>query len=96
MMSREVLARVLRRLLSAAEAAVLFARLRAISPELKETTSLVGPALDLALQFKHSLHDSVYVALALRETCELVTAEEKLHRAFSFRIPQVHLLRQWP
>jgi predicted nucleic acid-binding protein len=35
-------------------------------------------ALDISIQNRYNLHDCLYVALAKREGCELVTADRKL------------------
>ena len=45
------------------------------------TGPLLGVAMDIALRFNQSIHDSLYVALALQERCQLVTADRKLYDA---------------
>ena len=68
----------LRRELSEEEAA---AGLRLISltlGELAPSAALVEQALQLALTFRHPVYDCVYVALALREDCHLITADRRL------------------
>ena len=42
---------------------------------------LLVSAFRLAIQHGRSLYDSLYVALALREQCQLVTADERLCNA---------------
>ena len=54
---------------------------------------LIGPALSIAFQHHHAVYDCLYVVLARREGCDLVTADERLYRAFAQDFPWVHLLR---
>jgi predicted nucleic acid-binding protein len=87
--------RVLRRLLSAREASSLYSWFAASCPDLDPISSLAAPALRLAVGFRHSAYDCFYVALSERENCPLITADEKLRRAFASAFPQVCLLRDW-
>ena len=87
--------RVRRQLLEAREATLLYSRFRFACPVLNDISSLMPVALRLALQHRHSVYDSIYVSLAVKERCDLVTADEKLHRAFGSAFPQVRLLRDW-
>ena len=50
---------------------------------LHQTSPLVSLALQLALTFDRSVYDSLYVALALRRSCQLVTADRRLYNALS-------------
>ena len=43
--------------------------------------SLHASAMEIALRFYRSIYDSLYVALALQERCQLVTADRKLYDA---------------
>jgi predicted nucleic acid-binding protein len=54
---------------------------------------LIGPALSIAFRHHHPVYDCLYVVLARRESCDLVTADERLYRAFARDFPRVHLLR---
>ena len=49
--------------------------------------ALVTEALDLALALEHPVQDCVYLALAEREGCELVTADDKLVRTLRSSYP---------
>jgi predicted nucleic acid-binding protein len=53
---------------------------------------LAGVSLRLAVSFRHSAYDCLYVALAAREGCEMVTADAKLFGAFRAAFPQVRML----
>jgi predicted nucleic acid-binding protein len=68
--------------ISASEAQASVVALRD-SIQLAESASLVSAALDIALAHRRSVYDSLYVALALRETCQLVTADRRLYNALS-------------
>ena len=52
-------------------------------------------AIDISSQTRGGLYDCLYIALAERESCEMVTADDKLLRAvqstFPFVIPLANL-----
>jgi predicted nucleic acid-binding protein len=52
---------------------------------------LMERAVTISIQFRHNIHDFLYVALAEQEGCELLTADQKLinnlQRFFPFIIP---------
>lgn len=48
---------------------------------------LYEPAVDLAARYDRTVYDSLYVALALREGCSLVTADRRLYNALSSALP---------
>lgn len=47
-------------------------------PILHSSADLLTRALEIATQFRRTIYDSLYVALAEREQCELVTADQRL------------------
>ena len=53
---------------------------------------LVSRAFELSMAFRHPVYDCVYVALALREQCELVTADRRLVKAMAPALGNVVLL----
>ncbi len=53
------------------------------SIQIQQSGSLVNAALDIALTHHRSAYDSLYVALAIREQCWLVTADRRLYDALS-------------
>jgi predicted nucleic acid-binding protein len=87
--------RVYREGLQVGEVTAHFARFKRVCPALVRISTLAEPALLLALQHGRSVYDCLYVALALETSSELVTADEKLHRALGPSVPQVRLLRDW-
>jgi len=66
-----------------------------VSLPLAPIHDLAGPALKLALQYRHSVYDGLYVALAQMTGWRLITADEKLYNMLASGFPQVCLLRQW-
>jgi predicted nucleic acid-binding protein len=50
-------------------------------PSLHPGLPLLQRAFALASQFRIGVHDCLYVSLAEREGCELLTADERLARA---------------
>ncbi|MGH9325309.1 MAG: type II toxin-antitoxin system VapC family toxin [Terriglobia bacterium] len=87
--------RVIRGLLEARQATFLYARFEELRPILVPLAGLVGPALQLALRYRHSLYDGLYVALSHQMNCRLVTADEELHRRFRPDQHDIMLLRDW-
>ena len=47
-------------------------------PQLLDTTPLMQRAIEISSEVRIGIYDCLYVALAEREGCELVTADEKL------------------
>ncbi|HUE41934.1 MAG TPA: type II toxin-antitoxin system VapC family toxin [Candidatus Sulfotelmatobacter sp.] len=51
------------------------------------SVKLVNSAENIAIQYRRSIYDSVYVALARATRSELVTADEKLANAVAAYLP---------
>jgi predicted nucleic acid-binding protein len=51
-------------------------------PQLYSHIPLLSRAFELSSLMRHGLYDCLYIALAEREGCQLVTADEKLRKAF--------------
>jgi predicted nucleic acid-binding protein len=68
-------------------------RFEEICPLLLPIEDLVQRALELAIDSQHPVYDCLYVALAEELPGDLVTADERLYRAFAQDFPRVHLLR---
>lgn len=88
--------RVLRGLLQHEEAWDIYTRFDLASPVLYEISTLSSAALELALHYRHSVYECLYVALAMREQSDLVTADQGLVRTFRSVFPWVRLLSEWP
>jgi len=85
--------RVMRGLLPVGEATRLQKEFNDLGIPLHPIRELVDVAFALALRFRHSVYDSLYLALAHETGAEFVTADEKL---FKLTIPgSTRLLRDW-
>jgi predicted nucleic acid-binding protein len=73
----------------------LFTRFEALRLPLVPTADLVRGALDFSFLFKHPLYDCIYATLAVRERCDLLTADERLFHALRPAITAVRLLKNW-
>ena len=71
----------------------LFDGFQKLEFKLCKVQELMGSALSIAFRHHHPVYDCLYVVLARREGCDLVTADERLYRAFAQDFPWVHLLR---
>ncbi len=54
--------------------------------------SLITTALDIALRYQQTVYDALYVALATRRECQLVTADRALHSGLKHTPLQHHIL----
>jgi predicted nucleic acid-binding protein len=67
-----------RGLLLAGEAESRLARLLTYPPDLFPYLPLLGRAVEIASQARIGVYDCLYVALAEQESCDLVTADQRL------------------
>lgn len=80
-------------------AAQLFWEFQHLNVPLVPADGLVFSALDFAFLYGHPVYDCIYVALAVRERCRLLTADDAIVRRF--RNPKsgskqlVCLLKDW-
>ena len=58
-------------------------------PPLHPAISLLPRAIEIAAKFRQSVYDSLYSALAEREGCEHVTADDKFLKAVQSSLPFV-------
>lgn len=59
------------------------------------TANLLSDAYQLAITYKRSMYDSLYLALSQREQYQFVTADEKLVNAVGSAMSNVVLLANW-
>ena len=71
------------------DAAVFFSQFLNELPPLFPAVPLLPRALELARLFRQTVYDCLYIALAEREGCELVTADDKLVKAVQLSLPFV-------
>ncbi len=85
--------RVMRGFLPVGEAIRLQNEFTDLGIPLHPIGELVGVAFDLALRYRHSVYDGLYLAFAHKTGAEFVTADEKL---FKLASPgNIRLLRNW-
>lgn len=78
--------------ITAGQAERAFAFLERRMPILIDDQSLVREALELSLLHRLNLWDCLYLALAIRYRCDLVTADSRFFREASRHYPFVQLL----
>jgi len=71
------------------EAEVLFGMIMAELPHLHPSLPLLPRAVELASKLRKGVYDCVYVALAEREGCNFVTADERLIKDLQGQFPFV-------
>jgi predicted nucleic acid-binding protein len=67
-----------------------------ISPALHPSLPLLSKATDISSQSRQGVYDCLYVALADREQCGLVTADERLVKSLQRQFPFIILLSALP
>jgi len=72
-----------RRNLEAAEAVDRVNRLLRVPLQVYPAKSLLPRGVELAVQTRRTVYDCLYLALAERQACEMITADEKLVNALS-------------
>lgn len=82
--------------LKVGEAVAGYQNILRVSPALHVAIPLLPRAIEIAQQFRQSVYDCLYVALAEREACELVTADDKLIQALQATMPFVISLSGLP
>src|SRR5581483_1428154 len=66
------------------------------APRFEPYLSLLPRAIDISSQTRQGVYDSLYVALAERDNCELVTADDKLIKNLGPRFPFIFALASFP
>ncbi|MBD6619209.1 type II toxin-antitoxin system VapC family toxin [Komarekiella sp. 'clone 1'] len=68
------------------------ADLNAVPVEVYLSQPLMPLALDIALQTDRAVYDSLYLALAITQKCQMVTADEKFYNALKTSTYATNLL----
>ena len=55
------------------------------------SSELIGPAIHIARAYSRSVHDAIYVALAIQMSVHMITADEKLANSLAGRLPVLWL-----
>lgn len=62
---------------------------------LTPTTLLFDDAFKIAVLYKRTFYDSLYLALSIKENCRFVTADEKFYNSIGKNFPETILLSNW-
>jgi len=81
-----------RKIIPVGDAAKLLADIMTTAPQFHPHRPLLARTLDLASQMRIGVYDCVYLALAEREGCEFVTADDRLVNALQTRFAFVTAL----
>ncbi len=81
--------------LSAEDAEVILNDFPLIGLALTSSGDLLRDAYNLAVTYERTIYDSLYLALSLREQCQMVTADERLFNSVGTALPNVVLLANW-
>jgi predicted nucleic acid-binding protein len=84
------------KLIPVGDARLHFANLMAWTPALAPFEPLTDRAIDISSRMRCGFYDCLYIALAERERCEMVTADDKLLRAVQTTMPFVISLASLP
>lgn len=69
------------------ELAIHVADILSTTPRLEPTSPLLQRVAEIVATFRISIYDCLYVALAEREACDFVTADEKLVKKLQAQFP---------
>jgi predicted nucleic acid-binding protein len=78
------------------DADIFFRQFLSELPPLFAAVPLLPRALEIAKLFRQTVYDCLYIALAEREGCEVVTADDKLVNAVQSALPFVLQLSSLP
>jgi len=81
--------------LNANEADFAISEFKKISFTLTPITLLFDDAYKIAVKYKRTFYDSLYLALSERENCEFVTADEKFYNSVRNSFSKTILLSDW-
>lgn len=83
---------VLRSECSHGKAVAIFRELKALSLKVWATPQIAEEALEIACRTKRTFYDSIYIALAVKNNCQMVTADLKLYDALKETPLKKHIL----
>jgi predicted nucleic acid-binding protein len=79
-----------------AEGAIYLTDLLKLLPQLHPSLALLPRAYEISSQMRVGIYDCLYVALAEREKCELITADDKLVKNLQAHFPFIVPLSSLP
>lgn len=81
--------------MAASDAQIVLADFRAIAIKLTSDADLLDEAYQLAVSYECAVYDAMFLALSVREGCQLVTADQKLLNKVASAFSNVVLLANW-
>jgi predicted nucleic acid-binding protein len=84
--------RVWKGMLDKPDTPVVFELFLNMAPKLYPGSLFATDTLGIAVRYRRTFYDSLYLACAVRWNCELITADEKFFNAMSSDYPHVRLL----
>ena len=66
-----------------------------INFKITPTSNLFDETFQIAVKYKRTFYDSLYLALSVKENCEFVTADEKFYNSVRKFFPKIILLANW-
>jgi predicted nucleic acid-binding protein len=84
------------RKIAVGQAAILWSDVMSTPPRLERSGPLLPRAIGISSRYRQGVYDCLYVALAEREKCELVTADDKLVQKLQPDFPFIVLLSSLP
>ena len=82
--------------ISPAQGALALADVLALLPQLHDSLTLLPRAYEISSRMRVGVYDCLYVALAEREACEFVTADDRLVRTLQPHLPFIRALATLP
>jgi predicted nucleic acid-binding protein len=82
--------------LAAVDAQLIIDAFRTLSFTTTPSSALLEDAFRLALAHQRTIYDSMYLALSIREKCQLVTADERLVNALGSVFTNLVWVANWP
>ncbi len=91
-LSNVITKRERRKAITSEQATEAFGLFTELSPELHQTEPLAVTAFNLARRSQTSFWDCIYLALAMEQSCGLVTADRRFFNAVAGQYPLMQLL----
>ena len=85
-----------RKIIAVGQAATLLADMMDTAPTLHPYIPLMSRAVDIASNVRIGVYDCLYIALAERESCEFITADDKLIKNLQPTFPFILSLASLP
>jgi predicted nucleic acid-binding protein len=82
--------------MSAPDAQAIISAFQLLNFTVTPSAALLNDAYRLAVAHRRTVYDSLYLALSQRETCQFVTADERLVNALGTSLPGIVWLANWP